>query len=75
MDETLPGTYTSILQACKAAAVLDNVPSKLTMEEFQGKIKAWKEGTSTSQSGLHLGRYKALFSKSIYCSELRNTIF
>jgi hypothetical protein len=30
------------------------------------KIKAWKETTSTSPSGRHLGRYKALFAPSTY---------
>jgi hypothetical protein len=50
----------------RAAADLDTIPAELTMADFQGKIKAWKETTSTSPSGRHLGRYKALFGKNKY---------
>lgn len=58
----------AVLDACRAAAELDTIPAELTMDDFSGKIKAWKETTSTSPvSGRHLGRYKALFSKSKYC--------
>jgi hypothetical protein len=74
-DEVLAGTYTTnvgilqctaLLQACKATANLDTIPAELTMVGFHGKIKAWKETTSTSPSGSHLGRYKALFGKNKY---------
>lgn len=34
----------------------------ISMEEFEGKIKSWRESTTTSPSGLHLGHYKALFA-------------
>jgi hypothetical protein len=30
------------------------------LEDFTGAIKAWKERTSTSPSGHHLGHYKLL---------------
>ena len=36
------------------------------MEEFQGKIRAWRESTTTSPFGMHLGHYKALFAKHKY---------
>jgi hypothetical protein len=35
-------------------------PKFLTMKEFTGKFKVWRESTSTSPSGRHLGHYKAL---------------
>ena len=41
---------------------LDGLPMEITPEEFEGKIKAWKESTTTSPSGMHLGHYKAYFA-------------
>ncbi|KAI2498326.1 hypothetical protein MHU86_16196 [Fragilaria crotonensis] len=35
----------------------------ITEDEFRGKLQAWRETTTTSPSGLHLGHYKALFAK------------
>jgi hypothetical protein len=44
----------------------------LSLESFQGKIRKWQESITTSPSGPHLGRYKALFAKGIYDSSLPN---
>jgi hypothetical protein len=41
--------------------VEDNVRF-VTKKDFTGKFKAWRESTSTSPSGRHLGHYKALVS-------------
>jgi hypothetical protein len=38
----------------------------VSLQEFQGKIDAWRESTTTSPSGMHLGHYKALFAKHKY---------
>jgi hypothetical protein len=38
----------------------ESAPKFLTIEEFKGKFKVWRESTSTSPSGRHLGHYKAL---------------
>jgi len=38
----------------------------LTPSEFKGKITRWRETTTTSPSGRHLGWYKALYAKGIY---------
>ena len=35
----------------------------ITEQEYVGKLKVWKESTSTSPSGLHLGHYKALITR------------
>ncbi|KAI2499111.1 hypothetical protein MHU86_15381 [Fragilaria crotonensis] len=35
-------------------------------EEFTGKLKVWKESTTTSPSGVHLGHYKALIARHEY---------
>ena len=34
----------------------------ITTDEFDGKMKKWRETTSTSPSGRHLGHYKVLVS-------------
>jgi hypothetical protein len=38
----------------------DVLPLAITEAQFISKFKLWKENTSTSPSGLHLGHYKAL---------------
>ena len=78
-DEILQGSYVpseelsemckQVLQECKASATLDNVSAELTLEEFTAKIQSWREATTTSPSGRHLGRYKALFGTSSYLPE------
>jgi hypothetical protein len=42
----------------------------ITQLEFIGKIKRWRESTSTSPSGLHLGHYKAMSARHEF-SDLR----
>ena len=34
----------------------------LNIDQFEGKMKAWKKKTSTLPSGCHFGHYKALVS-------------
>jgi hypothetical protein len=53
----------ALLHACRAASELDLLPDIISLDEFHGKIRSWRESTSTSPSGRHLGRYKALFAK------------
>ena len=36
--------------------------SEITHDEWKNKFKHWKESTSTSPSGVHLGHYKTLFN-------------
>jgi hypothetical protein len=38
----------------------EDTPKFLTMKEFTGKFKVWRESTLTSPSGRHLGHYIAL---------------
>jgi hypothetical protein len=38
----------------------DDRPQFVTAHEFTGKFRVWRESTSTSPSGRHLGHYKAL---------------
>jgi hypothetical protein len=72
-DSILAGTYTSnipevphcqaFLDICGTASDLDIIPKTIEETEFAGKIKSWRETTSTSPSGRLLGRYKALYAK------------
>jgi hypothetical protein len=39
---------------------VDETPKFLTMNKFTGKFRVWRESSSTSPSGRHLGNYKAL---------------
>ena len=43
----------------------DIISPTLTLESFRGKIRKWRESTTTSPSGRHLGRYKALFANGL----------
>ena len=75
-DEILAGSHIpspelsalckSVLLECKAVAALDALPAALSPSGFSGKIKKWREATTTSPSGRHLGRYKALFATGSY---------
>jgi exonuclease III len=76
-DSVLDGTYPTdrhpesvnlLLQHLKQThemASLQTYPT-VSLEEFQGKLRAWRESTTTSPSGMHLGHYKALFAKHKY---------
>ena len=50
----------SILQKLNDKQALPLINPELTYEEFVAGFQTWKEGTSTSPSGRHLGQYKAL---------------
>ena len=43
----------------------------ITEEEMKGKLRVWRESTSTSPSGQHLGHFKALVARHEY-SEVTN---
>jgi hypothetical protein len=49
-----------LFRHCVAITKLDTIQPTITMEDFLGKIRVWREGTSTSPSGRHLGHYKTL---------------
>jgi hypothetical protein len=42
------------------------ISAELMEEEFTSKLKVWKESTTTSPSGLHLGHWKALIAQHLY---------
>jgi hypothetical protein len=57
-NEELDNISQLLLRHCEAVTQLDTIATKITMEDFLGKIRVWREGTSTSPSGRHLGHYK-----------------
>ena len=42
------------------------VRAQVTIDEFKGKLRVWRETTSTSPSKQHLGHYKALVAKHVH---------
>lgn len=53
-----------LLQNFKRVAAVDAVDHVLTEAEFEGKIRSWKERTSTSpKSNVHLGHGKVYFAR------------
>jgi len=58
------------LKYCDNIKLHDSSPI-LGDDEYSEKLKSWRESTSTSPSGLHLGHYKALIVRHAY-SELRS---
>ena len=51
----------ALLDTCKVVTELDMLPAYISEKEFERKIQTWRETTTTSPSGRHLGHYKALF--------------
>jgi hypothetical protein len=49
-----------LLKHCAATTKLDTITNGLTLDEFIGKVRAWREYTSTSPSGRYLGHYKTV---------------
>ena len=73
-DQILNGSYSysshipncnDLIRACQTSTTGDDLPAEISKADFRGKIKAWRESTTTSPSGRHLGRYKALFVSGI----------
>jgi len=62
---TFPDICQRVLRHCRRQTD-PIVQAELTTDEFLGKMKCWRETTSTSPSGRHLGRYKAMYARSIY---------
>ena len=59
-DDELEGVSKLLIEFLGKTTQLDSVPSFVADDEWIGKIKSWKESTSTSPSGLHLGHHKCL---------------
>jgi hypothetical protein len=53
----------SILRKLQRVAAPDSIDASISMEELKAAYKCWRESTSTSPSGLHLGHEKASLMK------------
>ena len=64
----LPESIVLLLQHLKVSEDMTHSIGTDTIsdEEFIGKLKVWKESTTTSPSGVHLGHYKSLISRHVY---------
>ena len=56
------------LQQIDEIAQHPNYPT-IGESDFIGKLQAWRENTTTSPSGLHLGHYKALIARHQYSDD------
>ena len=52
---------TKILLSLKSTAPKNSIPVYISSKEIELAYRAWREQTSTSPSGLHLGHTKALY--------------
>jgi hypothetical protein len=59
-DEEISDITRLFLDNMTRVTEAEDSPKFLTMKEFTGKFRVWRESTSTSPSGRHLGHYKAL---------------
>jgi hypothetical protein len=59
-DINIPDITRELLASFAHSSPLHAVSDEVTLEEWTGKMKSWKETTSTSPSGMHLGHHKAL---------------
>jgi hypothetical protein len=53
-------TLLELLQQPLPGAAFSNISSRVSLQDFVSAITVWKERTSTSPSGRHLGHYKLL---------------
>jgi exonuclease III len=83
-DEILQGQYQShplstqvqlLLQHLRLTDEIAHLRSfpTITQEELEGKLKAWRESTTTSPSGMHLGHYKSLLARHRYSHAIEET--
>ena len=52
----------------------DQISSTISVDQYRKAIRNWKESTSTSPSGRHLGMYKALLSNQQITSDMCNML-
>ena len=74
IEEVLKGTYNNqedadlteimelILTNCVQTAPSKETNAAITVTQLRREMKVWRESTTTSPSGRHLGHYKSLFT-------------
>ena len=61
-DKALSHVQRMLLDNMKRVTSNESSPTYLTSTKFDNQMKKWRESTSTSPSGRHLGHYKVLLS-------------
>jgi hypothetical protein len=59
-DIAIPDIARKLLASFAHSSPLDAVSDEVTLDDWTAKMKSWKETTSTSPSGMHLGHYKTV---------------
>jgi hypothetical protein len=62
MGLTMSRELKVFLEECKRPASVPDIRTQITLDEFKKNVKQWKESTSTSPSGRHLGHYRTALS-------------
>jgi hypothetical protein len=62
-DDKIDETSTLFLHQFRLSTALNSISSAVTEREWVGKMKVWRETTTTSPSGMHLGHHKALLKE------------
>ena len=52
-----------LIDHCKKERNADIIDKEISVAEWKDKIQVWREKTTTSPSGKHLGYYKTLLSR------------
>jgi hypothetical protein len=73
-SETLKDVTQLLVRHFSQRQLLDCLPHHITREEFLAALKVWKEGTSTSPSGMNLGHYHTLFRRHKYKADGPETL-
>jgi hypothetical protein len=53
-----------MLEHCQKLTELDSIDGHITTDQFESRLKVWREATTTSPSGVDLSHYKALVAKN-----------
>ena len=59
-DEELTEIIKLVLNSCVLITPPEKESPELTVHQLRGKVKVWRESTTLSPSGQHLGPYKYL---------------
>jgi hypothetical protein len=62
-DIDIPDITRELLASFAHSSPLDAVSDQVTLAEWTGKMKSWKETTSRSPNGMHLGHYKTVIKQ------------
>lgn len=68
-DSELQGLSQDRVNHMERRTNIKESPCEITAQDWEGKIKAWLESTSTSPSDFHLTHSKVLFARSQYAKD------